>query len=899
MKKTIFIFLMIFGFWSLNAQLEAAHWYFGDNAGLNFMTQPTSNDLNGQLSTIEGCSSISDSNGNLLLYTDGITVFNHNHTVMSNGTGLMGNSSSSQSGLIVPHPGQSNIYYIITVDDDNNDNGLRYSVADMGLNGGLGGILPGQKNILLISNIKEKVTAIANLDHNFVWVVTLGPAPRNANPTIPVQTYNSPYNTIYAIKIDNSGLNGSSQVVYTTFNGQLHVNQTHGYIKISTRGDKLAIANYYDMTLYLLDFDINTGSASNLRQLALPSNYGPYGVEFSPNGNFLYVYGATNPNGGGDTAMLLQYDLTQTNIPYTIIHSEQGYRGALQLGIDGKIYIAESNSYSLGRDYVSTIDNPNNAGAACNYHNRAISLSPRYSRQGLPQFIQSFFVQIETQNVCEGEQAHFTVHSNLDIDHVDWDFGDGNNATTTPDPGDLKTAEADHTYATAGNYHVTATIYTTTNNHTTTATNIEIYPLPTLPNPDPQLEECDINQNGITDFSLHSNDSNIIGNQPYQGIYSVHYYETLTDAQNETNELSDPYTNTTPYNQDIYSVLKNEDTGCSSIGTLHLIVHPLPQIFTIPDLETCDDNDDGLASFTLADAEPDILNGRNASDYTIAFYETQSDAENGTNPLSDPYTNTTPGQQTIYYSITDNQTGCVNYGTFDLIVHPKPEIVMDDEYIVCAGGDITIDAPAGFVAYDWSTGDTTQSITVTQGGDYTVTVTDNFGCTNSKTVHVRESDAANIDNIVTVDFNGDNNSITVYVSGPGDYEYSLDGINYQDSNTFEGLSPGTYTVYVQDKNGCGVTTEIVYLLGAPKYFSPNGDGINEYWQIINVDKFPGTEIRIYDRYGRLMAEFTGNDPGWDGTYNGVPQPSTDYWYIAEMPQAHGGKTVKGHFSLIR
>ncbi len=672
----------------------------------------------------------------------------------------------------------------------------------------------------------------------------------------------------------------------------------NGYIKVSPTGDKIAIADYYDGNLYLCDFDINTGVASNLILMPHPSSFYPYGVEFSPNGELLYVLTTDHGSTSNDTRRIYQYDLTSPSYPYQLIDSRNGYRGALQLGIDGRIYVAESDNYDYGRPFVSTINNPDVRGTGCNFQYNSVNLSGRYSRQGLPQFIQSFFVQINTDNVCVGDTAHFSVTSNLDIDHVDWDFGDGNTATTQPDPSDLKTAEAEHVYTQDGNYTVSATIHTVNGNFSTITANITIYPLPEVQN-NVSFETCDIDENGIQSFTLHAHDSEVIGIQSYPGTYTVRYYETLPDAENHTNEIQDPYSNTTPYNQEIYAVITNEDTGCENIGSVQLVVNPLPEIYQVPPLETCDDNDDGLAEFNLYDALPDILQTRDSAAYPVSFYETQADAENQTNPLSSPYTNTTPHQQTVYYTITDTVTGCINYGNFDLIVHPIPEINMDDEYIYCRGDSVYVEAPAGFVQYDWSTGETTQGIYVSQEGQYTVTVTDQYTCTNSKTVNVYESAPAEIDTVYTTDFNGHNNSITVEVSGPGDYEYSLDGTNYQDSNVFEGLDPGIYTVYVRDKNGCGVTTVEVFIMGVMPFFTPNGDGNNDYWQVINVQLAPETVIYIYDRYGKLMATFDGTSPGWDGTYNGIPQPSDDYWFLIKLPETKGNKVVKGHFALIR
>src|SRR5437764_1215512 len=115
MKKILLIYLFLICTASF-AQKEANNWYFGRNAGVTFNGGAPVAVTNGQLNTLEGCASISDANGNLLFYTDGIKVWNKNHVVMTNGTGLRGDPSSTQSGIIVPKPGSSTIYYIFTVD---------------------------------------------------------------------------------------------------------------------------------------------------------------------------------------------------------------------------------------------------------------------------------------------------------------------------------------------------------------------------------------------------------------------------------------------------------------------------------------------------------------------------------------------------------------------------------------------------------------------------------------------------------------------------------------------------------------------------------------------------------------------------------------------------------------
>ena len=146
--------------------------------------------------------------------------------------------------------------------------------------------------------------------------------------------------------------------------------------------------------------------------------------------------------------------------------------------------------------------------------------------------------------------------------------------------------------------------------------------------------------------------------------------------------------------------------------------------------------------------------------------------------------------------------------------------------------------------------------------------------------------------------------VTILVSGPGDYEYSLNDIEgpYDDDNRFTGLGVGTYTIYVRDKNGCGISERTFKLAypptGFPPYFSPNGDGINDYWQYVRpeVDPLPVTLIYIYDRYGKALVNFNAQSQGWDGRYHNNTMPATEYWYKAFT---RDNLIYTGHFSLIR
>lgn len=144
------------------------------------------------------------------------------------------------------------------------------------------------------------------------------------------------------------------------------------------------------------------------------------------------------------------------------------------------------------------------------------------------------------------------------------------------------------------------------------------------------------------------------------------------------------------------------------------------------------------------------------------------------------------------------------------------------------------------------------------------------------------------------------NSVRVNVSGQGDYEYSLDAPlgPYQVSNLFENVAAGIHDIYIIDKNGCGTTTKQIAVIGVPKFFTPNGDGYNDYWNIkgVNASFSSKSILYIFDRYGKLLKQVSPSSQGWDGTLNGEPLPADDYWFTLKLED---GREAKGHFSLKR
>lgn len=315
----------------------------------------------------------------------------------------------------------------------------------------------------------------------------------------------------------------------------------------------------------------------------------------------------------------------------------------------------------------------------------------------------------------------------------------------------------------------------------------------------------------------------------------------------------------------------------------------------------CGENNQTTGTFDIKYFESSILGNQPPDNYVVTYHNNFLDArDTGANPLSSPYT-TSSNHETIYVRVMHKTIGvCADVTDFDLYVGEKPIITATAGAFLCDGAPVTLVAEAGYQQYNWSTGETTSSITVDTPGTYTVTASNVYGTS------ICESDPVSISvtasgiptklDFETSDWTDNQNSITVIPNGIGSYEYSLDGINYQDSAIFTGLTPGIYKVYVNDKNKCGFFIDEVVLLNYPKFFTPNGDGFNDRWQIQFAPYEPNMNIYIFDRYGKLMAGFGSKSPGWDGTYQGKQMPSTDYWFMVERTD---GRILKGHFAMKR
>lgn len=630
----LFALLFLIPFLSI-AQLEASIWYFGENAGLDFRGGTPVALEDGEMFTKEGCATISDPLGNLLFYTDGSDIWNRNHQIMPNGSGLLGDTSSTQSTIIVPKPEDANIYYVFTADEERGPHGINYSEVDIGLDGGLGDITV--KNVPLYTPSMEKLTAVKHANGRDVWVLTHDWY--NADFKVFLVT---PAGVITTPVISTAGLN----MTYTT-NGT----EAIGYLKVSPDGKKVAIC-HVKRGLELLDFDTSTGKLSNA--LVLNRRNNQYGVEFSPSSQVLYGSNLDGP--------IYQYDLNASDIPGSEIVINQGNvpGHALQLGIDGKIYL--THRY---RKTLSVINDPDEVGVACNYEYDAIDLGTGRGWSGLPQFIQSYFLVsgIEADKLCLGGTTEFHINSSQPITSILWDFGDGNTATTESPA---------HTYMAPGPYTVEVSVTTASGTEVKTR-DITISEVPTAGHVT-NVEFC--TTASTYDFDLSTLDTTILGTQDPL-MYRVRYFETNEAAQTNINPL-DAVQQFDRGSTSIFARISNvQNPDCFDTVSFDVLVKQAPELFVPTDWVVCDDDGDGSYLFDLTAKDVEILNGQDGSVFNVSYYRSQSDADNRTNPLPSDY-NISVSNETIIYRIENTvhpecfETGNFTFGVIYQVVANKP-----------------------------------------------------------------------------------------------------------------------------------------------------------------------------------------------------------------------------------
>ncbi|WP_299211094.1 T9SS type B sorting domain-containing protein [uncultured Aquimarina sp.] len=443
-----------------------------------------------------------------------------------------------------------------------------------------------------------------------------------------------------------------------------------------------------------------------------------------------------------------------------------------------------------------------------------------------------------------------------------------------------------------------------------TTLDIQVNPLPVAtPSSLIQCDEYNDLTDGITLFNLNEATDQITGGASDR---TVMFFEDIVSANAGTPSITntDTYQNTI-INQQLFVRIIDDINNCFRVTTLDLQASITSA--NNASLPTCDDDgtEDGFAEFIMSDADADIINGIATPNLSVVYYESIDDALSETNPIT-TYTNTTAGtqgQDIVYARVEDNLNQCFGINQVALFINPLPDIEEVSEAFLCEDANVIIDSGlesgnSNNFDYLWSTGETTESISITQEGTYTVTVTNQLTrCSKDRTVTVTISSPATIIQPIEINDASDNNTVTINVNGSGDYEYTIayNGSNirtYQDGPTFTNVPPGFHTVYVRDKNGCGEVTQDISVVGFPKYFTPNGDGFHETWNVegISSQVLGNSIIYIFDRSGKLLKQLIPSGNGWDGTYGGRLMPSSEYWFQVKLGD---GRIRKGNFSLIR
>jgi gliding motility-associated-like protein len=448
---------------------------------------------------------------------------------------------------------------------------------------------------------------------------------------------------------------------------------------------------------------------------------------------------------------------------------------------------------------------------------------------------------------------------------------------------------ANYTVASAGSYRVEIALQGSTCIVTGNIT-VEYIALPVLQSP-VKLIQCDDNNDGISIFDLTRLDNIIKINNPNLG--NVIYYLSQSDANTNTNPIPNPsqFLNTTE-NQLIAKVVNN--SGCASYAIVNLEIAN-NSLNTINPIIACDTVApmDGITAFNLDTlATPQILSGL-PNGLVVAYYTSLSNAISEVNAINTNFTNTTANNQTIFARIL-NGPDCYGVTPIALQVSSfNTNNFQTEVATICPNTSVTLSVPNTFSNYLWSSGATTNSILVSQAGNYFVVVTNANGCEATKNFEVSLSEVPLITSIDVKDLTGNQNMVTINASGNGIYSYSIDGVNFQDNPNFTNVLPGIYTAIVTD-NLCGSDSREFTVLDYPNYFTPNGDGINDYWFIKNLK--PLENIRIYDRFGKFLYSFKGSEAGWNGQYNGRQILADDYWFVLTLQNF---RVVKGHFALLR
>lgn len=740
-------------------------WYFGNGAGVDFnpvfneppdAPQPTPAHA---MTAPEGTATISDDNGQVIFYTDGVSVWDRNNTQVA--TNIGGSQSATQSSLIMEVPGDPTLYYIFTTQEVTDGTyELRYTLFDLKLNGGTGGIVDPDgdpatpASTVLFTQSTERITNNGN------WLIA--------------HEYGN--NNFRAYEITPEGI---SSPVFSSIGSDHTIasqNAAEGYMVVGT-GGRLAVA-LPPGTIEIFNFVDSSGAVVNYRTpISVPGGGEVYGVQFSTNGERLFVTKKSHPN----EIFEYEYDEDTDTYDFLGVISMTGQPGAMQIGPDGQLYVAVTGANALGAISVN-----NNPGELSTFNASAIPNLNGTVTLGLPNFTQTLGNAPQTEfldvsGVCIGSPTQFSAAGkDSNIDKFDWTF-DNEPTIVDGDP------QMERTFTTPGTHTVRVRIYNKCGYEKIFEETFEVFDVPADP--------------------IFASGNNVICTGGSVRLYGT---PTATNTDNSGNTyLWEPTGETSHYidvtTNGVYVVTVTSPQGCTKrLG--QPISMPFGNLDLGPDENICQN---APRTLSVNIAAPGIQ-------YT---WRVNGVVTPTTVPNEITVNTTTPGVFTYEVTITDGTCTSVDQKVFT--VQPAPTFTLSGDDAACGvsdgGVEITINTPATPTSYliqGISINTTVRNLTPgtytesgLAAGVYTVTVTDQVtGCAAADIVNVDNNDFQ-VTQVVRAS-NCFPMALDVTVSRAGDWSYQVIGVNgVVDAGTANGANfqtnavittPGNYSVQVTE-----------------------------------------------------------------------------------------------------
>ncbi|MFA7625659.1 MAG: hypothetical protein WCZ17_01315 [Candidatus Kapaibacterium sp.] len=801
--KKLYLIIGIFLILNIDSygQGETYNWHFGFHSSLTFDT-PSLEPLfvpGSAMDTWEGCASISDKDGKLLFYASGNKIWDMNNNIMLNGDGILGNSSATQSCIIIPSPSNSNQYYVFTVDAvESQQNGFRYSIVDMSYNLGLGEVI--SKNILINSSPIERLTAIQHSDKSSYWII--------------VHIWQN--NEYLAYLLNKDGI--SSEPV-RSYGLNISPRATGSVIKPTLDGKLIASAHSFAKVIEIFDFDNSTGRMALKHNLEHPFFEWPYGVEFSPNNQYLYA-SLFLP------CRLIQLDITKTNAQEILSSlivlgtnlNQTFFYGSLQLGPNSKIYVAQD-----GFDYLGVINEPNKSGLECDFVQNGVHLtSTGKSRLGLPTFIQQLVIP---DPVCipKGEE----LITNGNFDDIRYVFETTLNILDSSEPDSLiKSGTCIINDINPLIINDDCPLFNSGNNYLMIHTNARKHELFSYRVPVEKNENYALNfdlinleKTFISNISIEINDvviaSNLIHYKGYCKSKSFSFQwntgssDTAVIKFIHNNNVSAAYA---------FDNISFRSCACSKTISLY------------EELEICYGSQ---IKFDKIDSK----------------YKCHWTPVNGINDRFAPNPIFNPTQTTVYYvQMNDIETGCSYLDSIKIIVNDVITFEIQAPDFICPGDSIMLNIPEdGFHDFLWNTGEIVNSIMVFKPGTYIVTFRDLQGCSYKAKKNI---DLGQVEDVI---FESPsevclNQQFKLKVKNDASEYIWSDGQNSKEA-VFNG--PGIYYVSLRFNNGCTVSDSITIRQKEPADLQIYGQA--------NICKGSSTELSIEGNYENILWSNGGED----------------------------------------